>query len=210
MLTKDQLDRLRQDIRFEASLGGRTLALASTWGLFSPREIDEGTRLLLDSMEVAPDADCLDLGCGYGPLGLALAVLAPLGRTLLVDKDFVAVDYANRNARRNGLTNAQAMLSNGFDQIPPDRRFDLIASNVPAKVGKELLAILLHDARARLKPGGRLHVVTVNGLREFMKRNLREVFGNYAKCKQGAHYTVGMAERIPAARTGHAGGHGGE
>jgi 16S rRNA G1207 methylase RsmC len=196
MLTKDQLDRLRQDIRFEARLGGRTLALASTWGLFSPREIDEGTRLLLDQVEVAADADCLDLGCGYGPIGLALAAQAPVGRTLLVDKDFVAVEYANRNAQRNGLTNAQAILSNGFDRIPSDRRFDLIASNVPAKVGKELLAILLHDARDRLKPGGRLYVVTVSGLREFMKRNLSEVFGNYDKCKQGVHYTVGMAERI--------------
>ena len=195
MLTKDQLDRLREDIRFEANLGGRTLRLASTWGLFSPREIDEGTRLLLERVDVAADADCLDLGCGYGPVGLALAALAPQGRTLLVDKDFVAVDYANRNARQNGLSNAEAILSNGFDRVPRERRFDLIASNIPAKVGKELLAILLHDARARLKPGGRLYVVTVNGLREFMKRNLQEVFGNYDKIKQGAHYTVGLAER---------------
>jgi 16S rRNA (guanine1207-N2)-methyltransferase len=195
MLTKDQLDRLRKDIRFEADLGGRTLSLTSTWGLFSPREIDEGTRLLLHHVDVAPGADCLDLGCGYGAIGLALAALAPGGQTLLTDKDFVAVDYANRNARLNGLTNAQAVLSNGFDQIPPDRRFDLIASNIPAKVGKELLAILLHDARARLRPGGRLYVVTVNGLREFMQRNLKEVFGNYDKRKQGAHYTVGLAVR---------------
>lgn len=195
MLTKDQLERLREDIRFEASLGGRTLSLVSTWGLFSPREIDEGTRLLLDWVEVAPDADCLDLGCGYGPIGLALAVLAPQGRTLLADKDFVAVEYANRNARHNRLANAEAILSNGFDQVPRERRFDLIASNIPAKVGKELLALLLHDARARLKPGGRLYVVTVNGLRDFMKRNLNEVFGNYDKLKQGARYTVGMAER---------------
>lgn len=198
MLTPDGLSRLRQDLRFEAQLGGRTLRLASTWGLFSPREIDEGTRLLLERVAVAADADCLDLGCGYGPIGLALAALAPRGRTLLVDKDFVAVDYAGRNARDNGLDNARALLSNGFDQIPPDLRFDLIASNVPAKVGKELLAILLHDARDRLRPGGRLYVVTVNGLREFMKRNLTEVFGHYDKCKQGAHYTVAMAERSAA------------
>jgi 16S rRNA G1207 methylase RsmC len=195
MLTKDQLDQLRRDIRFDAELGGRTLTLHSIWGLFSPREIDEGTRLLLDQVEVAPDADCLDLGCGYGPIGLALATLAPQGHTLLVDKDFVAVDYANANARRNGLGNARAVLSNGFDQVPKDLRFDLIASNIPAKVGKELLAILLHDARDRLKPGGRLYAVTINGLREFMKRNLKEVFGNYDKLKQGSHYTVAMAER---------------
>jgi len=66
---------------------------------------------------------------------------------------------------------------------------------MPAKVGKELLAILLHDAHARLRPGGRLYVVTINGLRQYMKRNLGEVFGNYDKLKQGPHYTVALAVR---------------
>ena len=196
MLTQDQLDRLRRDIVFEVPVEGRILRLHSTWGLFSPRELDEGSRLLLDHLEVEPDANCLDLGCGYGAIGLALAARAPQGETLLVDKDFVAVDYANANARRNGLANARACLSNGFDQVPKDRRFDLIASNIPAKVGKELLALLLHDARDRLRPGGRLYVVTINGLREFMKRNLREVFGTYHKLKQGPHYTVARADRV--------------
>lgn len=195
MLTPEQLAGLRRDIQFSAQLGGRTLEFRSTWGLFSPREIDEGTRLLLDHLHIEPGDDCLDLGCGYGPIGLTLAALAPQGRTLLVDKDFVAVDYANRNARLNRLDNAEARLSNGFDQIEPERRFDLIASNVPAKVGKELLALLLHDAHARLRPGGRLYLVTINGLRQYMKRNLNEVFGNYDKLKQGAHYTVALAQR---------------
>jgi 16S rRNA G1207 methylase RsmC len=195
MLNRQQLAELRRPIRFEAELAGRVLRFESTWGLFSPREIDEGTRLLLEHVEVAADADCLDLGCGYGPIGLSLAARAPRGRTLLVDKDFVAVDYANRNATLNGLGNASALLSNGFDQIEPKLRFDLIASNIPAKVGKELLALLLHDAHARLRSDGRLYLVTINGLRQFMKRNLTEVFGNYDKLKQGAHYTVAMARR---------------
>lgn len=195
MLTKDQLDRLRADIDFSADLGGCTLHLYSTWGLFSPREIDEGTRLLLEHLEVNPTDHCLDLGCGYGPIGLAMAWLAPAGQTLMLDKDFIAVDYAKRNAARNGLANARAELSNGFAQIDPGLRFDVIASNIPAKVGKELLAILLHDAWARLNPGGRLYVVTINGLRQYMKRNLGEVFGNYDKLKQGAHYTVALAHR---------------
>jgi 16S rRNA G1207 methylase RsmC len=195
MLSHDQLAALRRPIRFEAELAGRVLRLESTWGLFSPREIDEGTRLLLDHIEVTANADCLDLGCGYGPIGLCLAAQAPRGSTLLVDKDFVAVDYAKRNAALNGLGNASALLSNGFDQVDPRLRFDLIASNIPAKVGKELLALLLHDAYARLRPDGRLYLVTINGLRQFMKRNLTEVFGNYDKLKQGAHYTVAMARR---------------
>jgi 16S rRNA G1207 methylase RsmC len=195
MLSKQQLDKLRADIRFSARLGGRALILHSTWGLFSPRGIDEGTALLLRHVEVKPADDCLDLGCGYGPIGLALAIMAPAGRTLMVDKDFVAVEYSNRNAERNGIHNALARLSNGFDQIDPGLRFDLIASNIPAKVGKEMLSLYLHDARERLRPGGRLYLVTVNGLRQYMKRNLTEVFGNYEKLKQGARYTVALARR---------------
>jgi 16S rRNA G1207 methylase RsmC len=195
MLTERQLAELRSPIRFDAELAGRRLRFESTWGLFSPREIDAGTALLLRHITVAEDAHCLDLGCGYGPIGCTLAALAPQGRTLMVDKDFIAVDFARHNAALNGLANAEAQLSNGFEQVDPTRRFDLVASNIPAKVGKELLALMLHDARARLNPGGRLYVVTVNGLREFIKRNLREVFGNYDKLKQGPHYTVAMAER---------------
>ncbi|MFP4062433.1 MAG: class I SAM-dependent methyltransferase [Halochromatium sp.] len=196
MLAPDQLAALRAPISFETELRGQRLRLESTWGLFSPREIDEGTRLLLQHVKLKPEADCLDLGCGYGPIGLTLAALAPQGRTLMVDKDFVAVDFAQRNAARNRLENASSRLSNGFEQVPPEMRFDLIASNVPAKVGKELLSILLHDAHARLRPGGQLYLVTISGLRAFIKRNLEEVFGNYDKLKQGAHYTVALAERI--------------
>jgi len=195
MLSKQQLDKLRADIRFSAELGGRSLLLHSTWGLFSPREIDEGTRLLLRHIEVRPSDDCLDLGCGYGPIGLAMAILAPQGQTLMVDKDFVAVEYSNRNAEYNGIGNARAQLSNGFDQIDPGLRFDLIASNVPAKVGKEMLGLYLHDARERLRPGGHLYLVSINGLRQFLKRNLSDVFGNYDKLKQGAHYTVALAHK---------------
>ena len=195
MLSKQQLNKLRTDIQFTAALGGRNLILHSTWGLFSPREIDEGTLLLLRHLEVQPADDCLDLGCGYGPIGLALAVLAPEGQTLMLDKDFVAVDYSNRNARRNGIGNARAQLSNGFDQVDADLRFDLIASNVPAKVGKEMLSLYLNDALGHLRPGGRLYLVTINGLRHYMKRNLTEVFGNYDKLKQGAHYTVALARK---------------
>ncbi len=193
MKTPDELAQLRADIQFEDSLAGRRLRFRTTWGLFSPRAIDEGTRLLAEHMEIAEHADCLDLGCGYGPIGLLMAAAAPGGRTLMLDKDFVAVDYANQNADLNGLSNARAQLSNGFDQVDRSLRFDAIASNIPAKVGKELLTLYLHDALELLRPEGQLYVVTINGLRQFMKRNLQEVFGNYEKLKQGRSYTVARA-----------------
>lgn len=195
MLNPQQLQQLRKAIVFSDSLRGRTFQFRSTWGLFSPRAIDEGTRLLVDRLEIGQADDCLDLGCGYGPVGLVMAALAPNGQTLLVDKDFVAVEYSNQNARLNGLANARALLSNGFDQIPPDLGFDVIASNIPAKVGKELLSLYLHDARDRLRRDGRLYLVTINGLRQFIRRNLEEVFGDYDKLKQGRAYTVAMARK---------------
>jgi len=197
MKTPTELAQLRADIRFEETLCGRRFCFSSTWGLFSPRGIDDGTRLLVDHLDLPANADCLDLGCGYGPIGLVMAHLAPAGHTLMLDKDFVAVDYAGRNAQDNGLGHASARLSNGFAHLDPQHRFDAIASNLPAKVGKELLTLYLHDAHARLRPGGRLYLVTINGLREFIKRNLHEVFGNYDKLKQGRNYTVALARRLP-------------
>ena len=190
----NDLEEYNRKIRRDLLIEFRGLQLQTTWGLFSPRNLDEGSRLLLEKMPVRPDDNCLDLGCGYGPIDIAMAHQAPRGRTLLVDKDFVAVEYAQRNIRENHLGNCEARLSNGFSQVG-ERRFDLIASNIPAKVGKELLLILLHDAFAHLRPGGRLYLVTISGLRKFMQRYLAEVFGNYEKIKQGRQYTVAMAVR---------------
>jgi 16S rRNA (guanine1207-N2)-methyltransferase len=192
METSEYLKQLRQDIVFTETLRGQSLCFHTTWGVFSPREVDEGSRLLIDLLALEADADCLDLGCGYGPIGMVMARLAPRGKTLLVDKDYVAVEYAKRNIQRNGIENAEAILSNGFSAVG-DRRFDVIASNIPAKVGNEMLTLFLHDARDHLKPGGRLYVVTISGLRQYIKRMFTEVFGNYDKIKQGKTYTVAMA-----------------
>lgn len=186
-------DPLRDDIEIATELAGQALRFRSTWGLFSAREIDSGTRLLLDYVDVADDANCLDLGCGYGAIGLTLARLAPRGRTLLVDKDFVAVDYARANAERNGLTNVEVTLSNAFSHIDADRRFDVIAANIPARAGNEMLTIMIADAAAHLAPGGRLYVVGLTGMRRFVQRVMAQHFGNYEKLKQGRDYTVAVS-----------------
>jgi len=186
------LDSLRRDIVFSDTLRGIALTYHTTWGLFSPKGIDEGSRLLLDHLDVRTGDDTLDLGCGYGPLGLTLARLAPRGTSMLVDKDFVAVEYSRLNARLNGIDNVEILLSNGFDQVG-QRYFDLIVSNLPAKTGKELYYLYFYDALVRMNPGARFYVVTINGLRKFVQRAFMEVFGNYRKLKQGRTYTVAMA-----------------
>lgn len=187
------VDRWRRDITFTDALCGVPLNFRTTWGVFSPEAVDEGSRMLLDLIEVNETDDCLDLGCGYGVLGLTLAKLAPKGQTLMVDKDFVAIEYAKKNIEGNNIANAQAQLSNGFSTIPADRKFDLIVCNLPAKASKEQHYLFLFDALAHLKPGGKFVVVTITGLREFMARTMKEVFGNYDKVKQGKTYTVASA-----------------
>ena len=184
------IDALKQDIVFETELRGQSLKFSSTWGLFSPREIDSGTDLLLKYIDITENDHILDLGCGYGPIGITLAKEAKNGNILMVDKDFVAVDYARRNIELNRLGNAQAMLSNGLAQIPKDKKFTTVVSNIPAKVGKEMLSIFLHDIKEHLEPGGQFVVVTINGLRDYMKRTFNESFGNYEKVKQGRDYTI--------------------
>ncbi len=185
----NDLTNYNQKIRQDLSIEYRGLRFYTTWGLFSPRAIDDGSRLLLDFLELETNDDCLDLGCGYGVLGLCMAKMAPDGHTLMVDKDFVAVDYAEKNRVHNRIDNASCILSNGFDQIPR-QQFDVIVSNIPAKVGKEMLYIYLFDALEYLKPGGSFYIVTITGLRQFFKRGFNEVFGHYEKIKQGKTYTV--------------------
>ncbi len=188
-------ERLRQDIVLSEHLRGHDFTFHSRWGLFSPREVDAGTRLLIDHIDVQPSDDCLDLGCGYGPIGLTMARLAPDGVTHLVDKDFVAIEYAQRNAELNGLANCRTTLSDGFGAFPAEQRFDVVASNLPAKAGNEAYYLLFTDAREHLVDGGRLYVVTLSGQRRFIRRVFDELFGNYEKVKQGRTHTVSLAVR---------------
>ncbi len=186
------VEDLSREVEFQTELRGIPLTFSTTWGLFSPKTIDAGTHLLIEHLDLQEGDTCLDLGCGYGAIGITLAKCVPTGTVYMIDKDFVAVDYARKNANQNRLQNCHVLLSNGFSQLP-DVQFDLIASNLPANVGKELLQIFLADAKEHLKPNGRLYVVTISGLREFIKRNFKTVFGNYRKVKQRQTHTVAMA-----------------
>ena len=163
-------------------------------GLFSPKGIDDGTRLLLGHLDVQPDDRAIDLGCGYGPLGLAIARSAPDGNCLMVDRGFVAVQYANANARRNRVDNAEAMLSDGLRHVP-ERTFTLAVTNLPAKDGKNGLPVFqryLRTPRAWRPVLRRRHQRPA----AVRARAFKGVFGNHL-VKQGKQYTVALAERRP-------------
>ena len=193
MFDRKDIVNLKKDIEIVVNLLDNELTLHTRWGVFSPRSIDEGTLLLMKHIEVGVNDICLDLGCGYGPIGLALAKHCTKGEVHMVDKDFVAIELANNNANLNNLSNAKAYFSDAFLQVPSEVKFDQVISNLPAKVGREQLSIILYDAFDALKPGGKITVVTIKGLKDFIKNNFKSVFGNYKKLKQGQKYIVSQA-----------------
>jgi len=193
MYLRNDIAKLKQDLTIQVNLLDHDLTFKTRWGVFSPRAIDEGTQLFLKHVDIQESDKCLDLGCGYGPIGLAVAKSCPKGEVHMVDKDFIAVELSNTNAKLNNINNAQAYLSDAFSAVGKTDYFDQVLSNVPAKVGREQLSIILYDAYDALKPGGKITFVTINGLRHFIKDNFKSVFGNYKKLKQGQKYTIAQA-----------------
>lgn len=189
------IEELKKDIVIKAKLHGLDFTFNTTWGLFSPEKIDEGTEMLTNNINPKEDDTILDLGCGYGPIGIALARLATKGKVHMTDKDFVAVEYAKKNAELNNTPNAVAYLSNGFDQIPKETKFDIIVSNLPAKISKEYFWILFAEAKEFLKPGGLFYVVTIAGLQHFIEKNFRLIFGNYELLESKKTYFVAKATK---------------
>jgi 16S rRNA G1207 methylase RsmC len=140
--------------------------------IFSSFQIDEGTDLLLRLIEPSsPDPQrILDLGCGCGVIGICLARRFPQAEVTLVDKDLLAVRYARHNAVLNATSNVTVLGSVGLSDAPPGP-YDLIVSNIPAKIGdyaiehEFVLAPLRH-----LRPGGEYWFVVVSGLNHLIPR----------------------------------------
>jgi 16S rRNA (guanine1207-N2)-methyltransferase len=148
--------------------GGRRLELRVAQDLFSSHEVDVGTRLLLRTLagpEHAWRRLVLDLGCGYGPLGLGLAAAVADRVVHLVDRDALAVEYSRENAAANRLDGVQVYASLGYADVRASG-FDLVVSNIPAKAGPPVIEELLLGAAGLLAPGGLVAVVVIAPLRE--------------------------------------------
>ncbi|MBJ7598285.1 methyltransferase [Candidatus Nephthysia bennettiae] len=155
---------------------GRTLELDVAHDLFSGHDIDAGTRLLLRSLatqEHEHRSSVVDLGCGYGPLGLGLKVLVPNRSLDLVDRDSLAIAYSRRNAERNGMPDARAYASLGWNDVRGDG-FDLAVCNIPAKAGERAIRHFLLDVRQYLAPSGLVAIVVVARLDDMVRGLLTE------------------------------------
>jgi 16S rRNA G1207 methylase RsmC len=176
---------MRTDPRYKKTLelrhAGQTLRLDVAQDLFSSQAVDVGTLQLLRSLD-APEhvgrLRVLDVGCGYGPLGLALKAQNPDRVVHLVDRDALAVDYAATNATQNAMSDGvSAYGSLGFDDVrapetAPVDGFDLIVSNIPGKAGEPVIRRLLLDAHHHLAPDGLVAVVIVAPLADLVRSTL--------------------------------------
>ncbi|HEY2812095.1 MAG TPA: methyltransferase [Acidimicrobiales bacterium] len=142
-----------------------TLGLTTDRGVFAATAVDPGTkRLLLDgpALALADGAhDLLDLGCGYGPIALAMAKRAPRATVWAVDVNRRALQLCAENAAANDITNVRAVEPDG---VPDDVRFAAIWSNPPIRIGKGALHELLLHWLARLTPDGHALLVVQHHL----------------------------------------------
>lgn len=145
-----------------ATVWGRDLELTSGSGVFAQGRLDVGTAVLFRETEPPAAATFLDLGCGYGVIGLAIAVAVPGARVWAVDVNERAVLLADENAAALGVADRYTAVTP--DRVPPDVRFDEIWSNPPIRVGKQALHALLLTWLPRLADDGRAVMVVGKNL----------------------------------------------
>ncbi|MFB5763474.1 class I SAM-dependent methyltransferase [Paenibacillus medicaginis] len=142
----------------EAELRGGKLSFVSDAGVFSKQGVDYGSRVLIEAMEFSENAAILDVGCGYGPIGLTAARLAPAGQVTMIDINERAVELAKENAERNRINNVTVLQSDLFQAVL-GKRFDVILTNPPIRAGKEIVHSIFDLAFDHLNEGGALWVV---------------------------------------------------
>ncbi len=148
--------------RISVSLAGRELEVTTAGGVFSPDHVDLGTRVLLDAVPPPPETgDLLDLGCGWGPVALTLALSSPDATVWAVDVNERALELTRRNAADLSLARVNAVLPDG---VPDPVRFAAIWSNPPIRIGKAELHAMLSHWLPRLAPGGHAWLVVQKNL----------------------------------------------
>lgn len=156
-------------------------------GVFSRDGLDTGTRALLEALP-EPAGRVLDLGCGWGAVGVLMGKRWPKAEIVMTDINRRAAELARRNLAQNGVT-AQVFDGDGFENVPGD--FDLIATNPPIRAGKAAIYALFADAKDRLRPGGELYIVIrkQQGAPSALKY-LREIFSEAEVVSRTAGFWV--------------------
>jgi len=181
---------LSQPLIYEDTLRRMPLKFWTDHGVFSRGHTDPGTEEIITAMDLTGARRILDLGCGYGIIGIAAALLAPEAQVVLTDPNTRAVELARRNIETNLVTNAEVRPGENFDPVL-DEQFDVILTNPPIRTGNAVVFALIAGAAKHLVPGGRCYLVarTKQGARTFAGEMTRH-FATVTQAGQGSGYRV--------------------
>ena len=175
-------------------LCGVTVEFYVTTEVFSATQIDDGTRLLIESARVPEEGFILDMGCGYGAIGITLAKAYPKLHVVMVDINPKAVELAKLNAKHNGVEDRVEVLHGDLYEPVRNRKFNMIISNPPLAAGMKTIERLILQAPQHLHKGGSLQIVMKKGA-EKAKKLMEQAFGNVEILVKKKGYTVLYAEK---------------
>jgi len=145
--------------KWSYTLRGKEYSFTSDIGVFSKKEIDFGSRLLIEKFEEPGiPGDILDLGCGYGPIGIALANSYPDRNVIMADVNERAIELARKNAINNNVENVEVIESDRFSKLS-NRSFATIVTNPPIRAGKKVVHKMFEESKQALLDRGELWVV---------------------------------------------------
>ena len=187
--------RRPEQIRFEVR--GHAFTFRTDTGVFSRGEIDRGTELLLAALEIGPCELILDLGCGYGAIGIVAARVSEGGRVILTDVNERAVALARTNVAANGIDNAEVRLGNLYEPVA-GISFDHIVCNPPIRAGRGVVDRIVSEAPAHLLDGGSLWLVarTRQGA-DSLRHRMAATFGAADIVKRGSGFKVLRTTKRP-------------
>lgn len=174
---------------FHTTFRDQSYTFQTDAGVFSKDHVDRGTKLLIDAIDMGGAKSALDIGCGYGPIGIVMAKEAPECRVAMVDPNLRAVELARENARVNRVS---VEVRQGEGCLPFDEeRFDLIVTNPPIRAGKKVVFDLVDQAYDHLNPGGRfLAVIRTQQGAKSLANKIKEVFGEMEEVEKGGGFRV--------------------
>lgn len=168
---------------------GEHLQFSSDIGVFSKDTVDYGTRVLLDTFEPLDHIKLLDVGCGYGVIGLSLAKCGTDVLADLVDVNTRALDLAKTNANHLGLAGIRVFASSCYENVVD--QYDLIVSNPPIRAGKTIVHTILEGAYSHLLQNGKLRIVIQKKQgAPSAKAKMEAVFGNCTILKRDKGYYI--------------------
>lgn len=176
----------------KVTLLGRSFTFLTDSGVFSKKMVDYGSQVLLNTLDFEKGKTLLDLGCGYGPLGISLAKVQGVKPTM-VDINNRAIDLAKQNAQKNGVE-ADIFQSNIYEKV--NGAFDYIISNPPIRAGKQVVHTIISESINYLKVGGNLTIVIQKKQgAPSAKAKMEEVFGNVEILKRDKGYYILRSEK---------------